>query len=195
MWTSWCLYHDRQLFARCVKLLLQPVRFWVWQAVRCLSAHHGCCRDLTTSHCFIYWHFSSVQAGLVFWMLWICIALNVPGQKKKKKNPYWHVWYQPLYHIWASSDHSAWTQAGQPMNLCTFLVCTYCMALTLCVTSARRDGRQVLAASIATSLLIYNRTFAAVYHIMYPSEQLCLNVHPCCQTCHFTTEPDNAASS
>lgn len=71
------------------------------------------------------------------------------------------------------------------MNLCTFLVCTYCMALTLCVTSVRRDGRQVLAASIPTSLLIYNRTFTAVYHIMYPSEQLCLNVHPCLSNLPF----------
>ena len=68
----------------CVKLLLQPVRLWVWQAVRCLSAHHCRCWGLTTSHCFIYWHFSSVQAGLVFWMFWMCIALNVPGQKKRK---------------------------------------------------------------------------------------------------------------
>lgn len=135
---------------------------------------------------------SAGRSGLLDVLDVYCFKCTRP---KKKKNPYWHVWYQPLYHIWASSDHSAWTQAGQPMNPCTVLVCTYCMALTLCVTPVRRDGRQVLAAGIATSLLIYNRTFTAVYHIMYPSEQLCLNVHPCCQTCHFATEPDNAASS
>lgn len=137
---------------------------------------------------------SAGWSGLLDALDMYCFKCTRP-KKIKNKNPYWHVWYQPLYHIWASSDHSAWTQAGQPMNLCTFLVCTYCMALTLCVTSVRRDGRQVLAASIPTSLLIitgHSRPCITSCIHRSSSASTCILV---CQTCHFTTEPDNAASS